>query len=70
MSSGGLVTIIPNLTGFDGKQYIDGICGEWIDKLEAQGAAGYPKGELGSKDKERVRYWTNQGHLLSARVLW
>ncbi len=62
MSSGGLVTIIPNMSGFDGKQYINGICGEWIDKLEAEEAAAYPKAELGSKDKERVRYWLNRGH--------
>jgi hypothetical protein len=44
MSSGGLVTIIPNMSGFDGKQYINGICGEWIDKLEPKEATGYPKG--------------------------
>jgi hypothetical protein len=62
MSSGGLVTIIPNLSGFDGKQYINGICGEWIDKLEAKDATGYPRGELGSRDKDRVRYWLNQAH--------
>jgi NADPH-dependent 2,4-dienoyl-CoA reductase/sulfur reductase-like enzyme len=43
MSSGGLVTIIPNMTGFDGKQYINGICGEWVDKLESKEATGYPK---------------------------
>ena len=58
MASGGLVTIIPNMSGFDGKQYINGICGEWIDRLDAIEATGQPKKEeLGSHDKNLVRYY-------------
>jgi hypothetical protein len=62
MASGGLVTIVPNMTGFNGEQYINGICGEWIDKLDAKEATGYPAKELGSKDRDRVRYWLEKGH--------
>jgi len=63
MASGGLVTIIPNLSGFDGRQYINGICGEWIDRLDAIGAVAYPKDEeLGLHDATMVKYWGNRGH--------
>lgn len=56
MATGGLVTIIPNMTDIDGKQQIAGICQEWVDRLDARGAAAYPeKEEWGSPDKELVK---------------
>jgi hypothetical protein len=62
MATGGLVTIIPNLSSFDGQQYINGICKEWLDKLDAIDAAAYPKNEeLGSHDPTLVKYWQNRG---------
>jgi hypothetical protein len=63
MASGGLVTIIPNMSGFDGKQYINGICGDWINRLDQLGAVAYPKDEeLGLHDPTVVKYWGNRGH--------
>jgi hypothetical protein len=56
MGTGGLVTIIPNLTDINGKQQIAGLCQEWIDRLDVRGAAAYPKKEeWGSPDKELVK---------------
>jgi hypothetical protein len=61
MATGGLVTIIPNLTDINGKQQIAGICQEWIDRLDVRGAAGYPPKELwGSPDKDLVKDYFNR----------
>jgi ribulose 1,5-bisphosphate synthetase/thiazole synthase len=38
MGTGGLVTIIPQLTDYTGKQQIVGITQEWIDRLIARNA--------------------------------
>jgi hypothetical protein len=61
MATGGLVTIIPNLTDITGKQQIAGICQEWVERLDVRGAAGYPPRELwGSDDKELVKDYFNR----------
>ena len=58
MGTGGLVTIIPNLSDFSGKQQIAGITQEWIDRLNVREAADYPKKEhWGSDDNKLVSYY-------------
>jgi hypothetical protein len=58
MGTGGLVTIIPQLADFTGKQQIAGITQEWIDRLIARNAVDMPKKEhWGSMDKELVKYY-------------
>ncbi|MFC1948931.1 FAD-dependent oxidoreductase [Chloroflexota bacterium] len=58
MGTGGLVTIIPNMSDINGKQQIAGICKEWVDRLDARDAAAYPKQEeWGSTDKDLVKYY-------------
>jgi hypothetical protein len=58
MGTGGLVTIIPQLADYTGKQQIVGITQEWIDRLVARNAVDMPKKEhWGSMDKELVRYY-------------
>jgi hypothetical protein len=58
MGTGGLVTIIPQLADFTGKQQIAGITQEWIDRLAVRNAVDMPKKEhWGSMDKELVRYY-------------
>jgi 2-polyprenyl-6-methoxyphenol hydroxylase-like FAD-dependent oxidoreductase len=60
MSTGGLVTIIPNLSTIQGEQLIAGICQELIDRLDARGAAHFPKKEdWGSDDETLVDFYTN-----------
>lgn len=60
MSTGGLVTIIPNLSDIAGTQRISGICQEIIDRLDDLGAAHYPKkDDWGSTDEDLVNYYIN-----------
>ncbi len=61
MGTGGLVTIIPNLTDIDGNVQIAGITQEWLDGLEAREALDYPKREdWGSTDKEIVKHYAER----------
>jgi NADPH-dependent 2,4-dienoyl-CoA reductase/sulfur reductase-like enzyme len=58
MGTGGLVTILPNMSDIDGKQQIAGICKEWVDRLDVRQAADYPKKEhWGSTDKKLISYY-------------
>jgi hypothetical protein len=58
MATGGVVTIIPNLSDIDGRQQIAGQTQEWIDRLDRHQATDYPPRELwGSKDKAKVGDW-------------
>lgn len=60
MATGGLVTIIPNLSNNSGEQQIAGISQELVDRLDAKGAAHYPKKEdWGSDDEKLVKYYTD-----------
>lgn len=73
MGTGGLVTIIPNMSDFSGKQQIAGICQEWIDRLEPREAVDYPKKEhWGSDDKKLVDYYENRSffNVKERRVLY
>ncbi len=61
MGTGGLVTILPNMSDINGKQQIAGLCKEWVDRLDLRQAADYPKKEhWGSADKKLVRYYQNR----------
>lgn len=61
MGTGGLVTIIPNLSDLNGNKQIAGICQEWVDRLDAMEAADYPKKEhWGSNDKKLTDYYGNR----------
>lgn len=65
MSTGGLVTIIPNMSDIFGKQQIAGICQEWIDRLDARGATDYPKKEhWGSPDEELAMYYAKHSFFM------
>ncbi len=58
MASGGVVTIIPNLSDMYGKQQIAGQTQEWISRMDKREATDYPPRELwGSKDKAKVSEW-------------
>jgi hypothetical protein len=60
MATGGLVTIIPNLSNINGEQQIAGICQELVDRLDARGATSYPKKkDWGSTDEELVEHYIN-----------
>jgi hypothetical protein len=61
MGTGGLVTIIPNLSDFSGKQQIAGVSQEWVDRLKLRNAADHPKKEhWGSKDPKLTAYYEDR----------
>jgi hypothetical protein len=61
MGTGGLVTIIPNMSDIDGNQQIAGQCQEWVDRLDVREATDYPKKEeWGSADPKLVKYWADR----------
>lgn len=61
MGTGGLVTIIPNLSDFSGKQQIAGVSQEWVDRLQRREACDYPKKEhWGSTDKKLIAYYEDR----------
>ncbi len=59
MATGGLINIFPNLSDISGKQHIFGLNQEIISRMEARGAAFYPKKEhWGTTDREVVDYYS------------
>ena len=61
MGTGGLVTIIPCLSDFDGNMQIAGINQEWIDRLDKREACTYPPPEIwGHDDKNMATYWNTR----------
>lgn len=61
MGTGGLVTIIPCLSDFDGNMQIGGINQEWIERLSKRGAETHPPEEIwGSDDKRLTSYWNER----------
>ncbi|MFA5308883.1 MAG: FAD-dependent oxidoreductase [Dehalococcoidales bacterium] len=66
MGTGGLVTIIPLLSDYFGKQQIAGITQEWIDRLISRDAVDYPKKEhWGSLEKDLVRYYFERSFFMT-----
>jgi hypothetical protein len=65
MATGGLVTIIPNMSDINGEQQIAGICQEIVDRLDARGATHYPsKQDWGTTDEKLVKYY------IDANLAW
>lgn len=61
MATGGLVTIIPNLSDFSGVMQIAGLTQEWIERLEAKGGVAYPpRVTWGSQDTRLAEYWNER----------
>ncbi len=77
MGTGGLVTIIPNLSDFSGRMQIGGINQEWIERLTEKGAETHPPEEIwGSTDKRLTTYWNDrsfftvrEGHMVYSSLI-
>lgn len=77
MGTGGLVTIIPCLSDFDGTMQIGGINQEWIERLTLREAETHPPEEIwGSTDKRLIAYWNDrsfftvrEGHIVYASLI-
>lgn len=58
MATGGLVILIPHMSGGTAHQEIAGICQEWIDRLDRIDGAIHPdRAELGSSDAAIHKKW-------------
>jgi hypothetical protein len=65
MGTGGLVTIIPCLSDFEGNMQIGGINQEWIDRLDQKNACFYPPQEIWGADHPRlVDYWGDRSFFM------
>jgi hypothetical protein len=77
MGTGGLVTIIPCLSDFDGIMQIGGINQEWIERLSVREAETHPPAEIwGSTDERLLSYWNDrsffavrEGHIVYASLI-
>ena len=77
MGTGGLVTIIPCLSDFNGIMQIGGINQEWIERLNIREAETHPPAEIwGSTDKRLISYWNDrsfftvrEGHIVYASLI-
>jgi hypothetical protein len=77
MGTGGLVTIIPCLSDFDGTMQIGGINQEWIERLTMREAETHPPEEIwGATDKRLTSYWNDrsfftvrEGHIVYASLI-
>jgi glycine/D-amino acid oxidase-like deaminating enzyme len=58
MATGGLVTILPNMSDISGKHYIAGLNQEIIDRLDSRNAVAYPrKQDWGTAERKVVDYY-------------
>jgi hypothetical protein len=77
MGTGGLVTIIPCLSDFEGTMQIGGINQEWIERLTMREAEIHPPEEIwGGTDKRLIAYWNErsfftvrEGHIVYASII-
>jgi FAD dependent oxidoreductase len=69
MPTGGLVTMLHNMSDGTSQQVIAGLCQEWIDRLDVRGAVVHPrKEEIGTTDEKVLDRWSRRffaldGHL-------
>ena len=69
MPTGGLVTMLHNMSDGTSQQVIAGLCQEWIDRLDVRGAVVHPKKEeIGTTDDKVLDQWSRRffslgGHL-------
>lgn len=63
MCTGGLVNIIPNLSDVYGTRYIGGICEEFINRMDAQGACTRPvEADFAFTDPAVLKYYKDCSH--------
>jgi len=61
MATGGLVTILPCLSDFNGTMQIGGINQEWIERLTLKEAETHPPAEIwGATDAKLISYWNDR----------
>lgn len=70
LSTGGLVMWIDRMTDWSGNHVIQGFAREFIDRMPADGVAGPPKEDWGSRDPIKAGYWGNRTTAFHGIVQW
>lgn len=70
LSTGGLVMWIDRMTDWHGNHVIQGYARHFIDRMPADGVAGPPRADWGSKDPAKFAYWGNRTTAFHGIVQW
>lgn len=70
LSTGGLVMWIDRMTDWSGNHVIQGFAREFIERMPPEGVAGPPVSDWGSKDPEKVAYWSQRTTAFHGIVQW
>ena len=70
LSTGGLVMWIDRMTDWQGNHVIQGFAREFIERMPADGIAGPPRGDWGSRDEKKVAYWGQRTTAFHGIVQW
>jgi hypothetical protein len=70
LSTGGLVMWIDRMTDWHGNHVIQGYARHFIERMPADGVAGPPPGDWGSKDEKKVAYWGQRTTAFHGIVQW
>jgi FAD dependent oxidoreductase len=70
LSTGGLVLWIDRMTDWSGRQLIQGIASDLIDRLPKGAVAGPPRGVWGQADEATAAYWRERTAAFHGIVTW
>src|SRR6185436_12051350 len=70
LSTGGLVIWIDRMTDWSGRQVIQGIACDLLDRLPKDAIAGPPRGLWGSADEATAAYWKERTAAYHGIVTW
>jgi hypothetical protein len=70
LSTGGLVIWIDRMTDWSGKQLIQGIANDLLDRLPKDAIAGPPQSAWGSADEATAAYWRERTAAYHGIVTW
>lgn len=70
LSTGGLVMWIDRMTDWHGNHVIQGFARHFIERMPADGVAGPPQSDWGSKDEKKVAYWGQRTTAFHGIVQW
>lgn len=70
LSTGGLVIWIDRMTDWTGRQVIQGIANDLLDRLPKDAVAGPPRGVWGSQDDATAAYWKERTAAYHGVVTW
>ncbi|WP_046903382.1 FAD-dependent oxidoreductase [Croceibacterium atlanticum] len=70
LSTGGLVMWIDRMTDWEGNHVIQGFARHFIDRMPADGVAGPPREDWGTRDEAKAAYWGQRTTAFHGIVQW